>query len=227
MKVIPAINCTAYDSAEEQIKKAREIIVAAHGDSEEKWVHIDLVDGKFAPNITWGSPGELKKLIKENEELKGVNFEIHLMVENPEDDIEEWFEAGAKRIIVHVEAIKDVQGVLDISKKYPDREITVAIVYSTLTKNIQPYLDVFNSFQVLAVSPGLAGQKFNMEALDKVKFLRGKLPNAKIEVDGGVNIETAKLAKEVGADIFVSASHIFKNVNPQEAYNNLYGTVTR
>ena len=155
------------------------------------------------------------------------------MVEEPEKAVEEWLEAGAKRIIIHYEAIFN-PGLRfhevnpnevweEIRNKCVARgaELMLAINPETPVEMLSPLLSKISAFQVLAVNPGPAGQIFLMPSLNKIKFLRGKLPNAKIEVDGGINPETARLAKAAGASILACGTYILKNSDPDGAYHAL------
>lgn len=199
---------------------------------EGDWIHIDVTDAKFTYNKTWNNPEELKKLLKAHKEF---NFKIgvHLMVEEPEKVMGKWLEAGVKRVIAHLEAILDkkyrhpavapekiIEDIFKQSSKF-GAEVMLSTNPETKLEKMETYLEGFAAFQVLAVNPGLAGQKFLPIVLEKVRFLRHHFPNAKIEVDGGVNLETARLVKEAGADILTAASYIFDNKNPKEAYSKL------
>ncbi|MBI2013388.1 MAG: hypothetical protein HYS87_00975 [Candidatus Colwellbacteria bacterium] len=211
MLVIPAINCKDRDSALKQIKKADSFFSASG------WVHIDVVDGEFANVVTWGSPGEVIEL---THKYSHINFEIHLMVAHPEVVLKSWLKSGAKRLIFHIESLRDPVRVAALCKKH-GVEAMLACGVRTPAEWLKKYFGIFDSFQFLAVEPGFAGQKFDVSALKKIKFLRGEQRHVKIEVDGGVEPEVAKLAKDAGADIAVSASYIFKSRSPQRAYNEL------
>lgn len=208
MKIIPAINATSFNGAEKQIEQAAKFA---------ELIHIDIVDGKFAPNKTWGSPDDLSKV---RGQLPNVSFEIHLMVENPEAIVEDWLKAGAKRIIIHLESITDPVYIIETCEHY-GAEVALAINPETEMEKLLAHTDEFKAFLLLAVHPGLAGQKFQHQIVSKIEFLRERAPNVKIEVDGGINPETAKLAKEAGADVLVSASYIFGSENPRKAYEQL------
>lgn len=147
------------------------------------------------------------------------------MVQNPEEIIESWLKTGlVKRVIVHLEALNDAEFIINKCKEF-NAEAMLAIAPYTIFEKLPPpkffAIPFFNLFQVLAVNPGLAGQKFERSSLDKIKFLRELIPNATIEVDGGINPGTAKLVKDAGADIIVSASYIFNSGNPEKAYETL------
>lgn len=209
LEVIPAINCgyKDFECVKDKVKKA---------EGFSKWIHLDVADGVFTFNKTWNNSDEWATL-KTN-----LDLEVHLMVAHPERILESWLKAGAKRAIVHIEAIdkKSAVEILDIAKKY-NAEVMLSLNPETTVHSAEEYFKLFCEFQVLAVIPGIAGQKFLPLVLNKVRFLRGQLPDAKIEVDGGITLETARLAKEAGADIVVSASYIFGNQIPEEAFREL------
>jgi len=215
MEVIPAVNCSDFKTLNKLVEEASKFL------PQNGWVHIDVADGKFTKNVTWGDPEELAsfKTIFPN-----INFEIHLMVENPDEIVDSWFRAGAKRIVVHLETVINPDNLLDLAEQYR-ADIVLAITPSTPADLLLPHTNTFRYFQVLAVEPGLAGQRFKMNNLEKIQFLRDVAPSAKIEVDGGITPETARLVKIAGADIITAASYIFGSVNPKQAYEELYGSV--
>jgi ribulose-phosphate 3-epimerase len=187
------------------------------------WIHIDVSDGKFTPVETWNNPAELNSKFEiRNSKLK---MEVHLMVERPEKQITPWLEAGAKRIILHLEAIKKIsEGELTkMIEKISEAgaEVMLATNPDTPAEELIPYLDSIYQFQFLAVKPGFSGQEFDERIVEKVRFLRERSSDVVIEVDGGINVETAKLVRRAGADIIVSASYIFSNKDPLRAYKNL------
>lgn len=210
MQIIPAINTPDFKTAEKQIKQAAEF---------SEWIHLDITDGVFSPAQIWGNPQELE-LITNNLKLK-TKFELHLMVSNPEGVIDSWLRTGlVKRVIIHLEAMTDSVYILEKCKKY-GAEAMLSINPGTEVERLLAHKDDFKYFQVLAVAPGWAGQKFNEKMIAKIKFISENMPSAIIEVDGGINPETAKLAKAAGADILVSASYIFSHDNPRKAYESL------
>lgn len=212
MKVIPAINCQ-YKDFECVAEKVR----AAEKFSD--WVHLDVADAKFTYNKTWDEAARWPELKTK------LNLEVHLMVEEPEKISELWLKAGAKRLIVHLETIseKSFREISALAKNF-GAEIMISSNPETPAEDMRPYFGKISGFQVLAVHPGLAGQKFQASALEKIKFLRRELPNATIEVDGGVNLETAKLVKDAGADVVAAASYVFGSDNPEKAYQELSKT---
>jgi ribulose-phosphate 3-epimerase len=144
------------------------------------------------------------------------------MVEEPEKAVGEWIKAGAKRLIVHVEAMtpETAAQILKMSREH-GIEVMLSSNPHTSKDVLEPYLKIFSSFQVLSVNPGYTGQPFLPTTLEKVKFLRHSSSSAKIEVDGGINRETAKLAKAAGANIVAAASYIFGVKEPKKAYEEL------
>lgn len=222
MQIIPAINCENFECVREKLQKAEEF---------SDWVQIDIADGKFTPHKTWNNPPELLDV---KGKLSNVNLEIHLMVENPLDVIDDWIESGAKRIIVHHEAIckeavhnenNDETDIINfLLEKCAEKEVELGLAINpgTPVEKIIYHLDRVRFIQILAVDPGLAGQQFQATTLQKIKFLKeNPYIEAIVEVDGGINLETAKLCKEVGADILVSASQIWNSEQPDIAFKEL------
>lgn len=203
--VVPSINCPNFKTASLQIKKAEKFA---------EWIHIDVSDGKFTGTTSWGNPEELKSLGTH------LNIEVHLMVQDPAHVIEDWFSAGAKRAIVHLQTVRDYQFFLDIAEKY-GAEIMLSLDPSIGIGDALPFFGTFSSFQVLSVYPGPSGQKFVGDSVDKIKALREHVPTATIEVDGGINESTGRLAMDAGADILVSGNYIFDSPDPKSAYDKL------
>ena len=153
------------------------------------------------------------------------------MVENPIVVLENWLRIGAQRIIVHFEAVPNYTGEraqeLKSIWEICDKRGAVCVLATnpdTRVSALDPFLSIFNSYLVLSVTPGHPGQNFLPVVLDKIKYLRGKLPTGQIEIDGGINSTTAKLCKEAGADTLVSTSYIFDSPNPEIAYHELQST---
>lgn len=212
MEIIPVINCEDEMCVEKRFKIINDLGSA--------WVHIDVTDGKFAPAKALGDQTELKKLLTAHH-LPQLNIELHLMVENLEEVICDWLEISLSRIIVHAETIEDfdfIEGKCDGG----GIEVGVSIKCDSPTDLLVPYVSHgVRFFHVLAVGPGFSGQKFNDLAIGKIEFLRTADKDIIIEVDGGINPETAKLVKNVGANILVSDSYIFNSTSPSGAYEEL------
>lgn len=217
MQVIPAINETSFEKVKSQVLQAAEFVMPAGG-----WMHLDIADGKFTAHRTWENPADLEQSAFNFADLHAVHFEVHLMVQDPERVVAEWLKAGVGRIIVHMEAVRNADAILEQCQAHGVQAM-LSSNPETPPDALLPFLQNFNAFQVLAVKPGLAGQAFKPEAVKKVKFLRERAPNATIEVDGGITKTTGKLAKDAGADILVSASYIWRNKNPRKAFEELMG----
>lgn len=206
--VIPSINCADFSEAEKKIRIAELFSPDGSG-----WIHLDVSDGKFTKVSSWGDPKAYVSL-KTN-----LNLEVHLMVEDPAGVILAWLEVGAKRIIIHSQAKVNVEDVVNIAKKY-GAEVMISFDPTQIIHEDSKYKNI-SSFQVLAVFPGLSGQKSEKGWEAKIKSLRELYPTATIEVDGGIDRSSAKIAKAAGADILVSGSYIFENPDPKAAFEEL------
>lgn len=210
MQVLPVINCLDFESAKERLGVLKTFL--KKGD----WIHLDVADGRFTFHKSWRNPTEWANLRSE------FSLEVHLMVEEPERYIDPWIAAGAGRLIIHMETLsEDTTRAVVARARRRGIELMFSSNPSTGTKELWPFLRSFSHFQVLAVDPGMSGQKFLPVVLKKIKFLRNFAPNAKIEVDGGMTPEIAKEVKKAGANMIVSASYIFNNKNPKAAYKKL------
>ena len=171
-------------------------------------IHIDVMDGHFVPNITIG-PEVINKLRK----YTLLPFDVHLMISPVHNFIKNFAEAGADIITIHPEATNDLVSSIKKIKSY-NKKAGVSLNPETSVKKVMPVLNSIDLVLVMSVNPGFGGQKFIKEALDKVKILRKEIDSknfkTQIEIDGGINFETAKMAKEAGADILVSGTTIFK-----------------
>ena len=204
MEIIPVINVENF----EEIKEKTKLI-----EPFSKWVHLDAADGTFTKNTIWHNPEDLMGF------KTPLNIEVHLMVAKPEERIEKWLIQNVKRIIFNLESSETPDLIIEKCRKN-GTEIGISIGPDTSWTRLQPFLDKIDMAQILAVYPGFAGQKFTEDSLDKVRHLRKICPKCDIEIDGGVNPETAKKAKEAGANIFVSASYIFSG-DVRERIENL------
>ncbi len=179
-------------------------IVKEHGAS---WVHIDIIDGHFAPNLTMGFA-----VVKSCRKVTDMQLDVHLMVEEPEKWIDRFVEAGADRLTVHVETCPDLAGTLEHIKSLGCKA-AVTLRPDTPVESIKPVLGLVDHVLVMSVQPGWSGQKFMPAALPMIRQIRAWLdevnPQAPIEVDGGVNVETLPLVMEAGATVLVAASAIF------------------
>ncbi|KKT90685.1 MAG: Ribulose-phosphate 3-epimerase [Candidatus Jorgensenbacteria bacterium GW2011_GWA2_45_13] len=214
MEVIPSINCEDIACIAKKIAVVKKLGAL--------WVHLDVGDGVFSSIKLWDKKEDIIKLKDEAlAKMAPIVFEVHLMVKDPEEWIEVWLKAGAKRVIVHCEVIHDLEFLKKKCEEY-GAELGLSIEFSSNIEKLTPFLTEGIEFvHVLSVPPGLQGQKFHEDALKRIELLHKRYPSILIEVDGGIDDKTGKLAKDAGADIFVSATYIFKAAKPDIAYQTL------
>jgi len=171
-------------------------------------IHIDVMDGHFVPNITIG-PEVISKLRK----YTSLPFDVHLMISPVHEFIKNFADAGADIITIHPEATSDLVSSIKKIKSY-NKKAGVSLNPETPVEKVLPVLNLVDLVLIMSVNPGFGGQKFMKETLNKVKVLRKKIDSKKlktqIEIDGGINFENSKMAKEAGVDILVSGTTIFK-----------------
>ena len=171
-------------------------------------IHIDVMDGHFVPNITIG-PEVINKLRK----YTSLPFDVHLMISPVHDFIKNFADAGADIITIHPEATNDLVSSIKKIKSY-NKKVGVSLNPETSVDKALPILSMIDLVLIMSVKPGFGGQKFMQDTLEKVKVLRKEIDTKKfktqIEIDGGINFENAKLAKEAGVNILVSGTTIFK-----------------
>ncbi len=172
-------------------------------------LHIDVMDGHFVNNLSFGLP--VVSCIKTK-----LPMDVHLMVENPEDYIEEFSKLGAERIYVHYEACSDLRNVLLKIVQFGSKA-GVALNPETSIDGIIDVLDLCDSVMIMSVKPGHGGQKFKEDVLYKIEELRARNSLINIAVDGGINDKTAEMARIKGANIMIAGSYIFKAKNREEA----------
>ncbi len=219
--IIPGVNVQSF----EELKKAVSSV-----EPYSDWIHLDVADGTFTKNTLWHNAFDLASL------ETALKLEIHLMILNPEERINDWITEKVKRIIFNLESSKSPNTIIKKCREN-NIEVGISIGPDTSLAKLHSYLDkidpVRNTFfqtllkrfftksiggkvsngvdvvQILSVYPGLSGQKFIQDSLEKIRALNSNFRKYKIEVDGGMNYETAKLVKDAGADIIVSVSYIF------------------
>ncbi|MDD2890036.1 MAG: ribulose-phosphate 3-epimerase [bacterium] len=176
-------------------------------------LHLDVMDGHFVPNITFG-PVVIKGIRK----LTKLPLDVHLMIEKPENWIQQFVDAGADWISFHIEATNKTEQVIEYIKKN-NKKAGIVIKPATPLENILPFIHNLDFVLVMTVNPGFGGQEFMCEPIEKIKKLSKE--NIKIEVDGGINISTAPQVVRAGATILVSGAGIFKTKDPIKAIKEL------
>lgn len=182
-------------------------------------VQWDVMDGQFVDNVTFNDAAATTGVDTV------LNIEAHLMVENPLDYLEPMAMAGIDRVVVHVEALEDVDAFVAKMDKY-DFQKGLAISPETPLSVIESVAGQLDEVLVMTVNPGEAGQRFLPSALEKVKVLRKKYPNLNIAVDGGINAETIVAAKEAGANRFAVNSAVFQTPDPANAFEVLQAKIS-
>lgn len=217
IEIIPAILPKDFAEVEEKVGLVVGLV---------KTVQIDVCDGQFVPNATWPyrkKDDTFEKIKHEQEGLpqwQKLDFEIDMMVNRPEEVVEEWVQTGATRIIIHIEARGDVaKAVESISGRV---EVGLAINIETPIEALQPFIGQIQFVQCMGIDRiGFQGQAFDDKVLDKIKEIRVKYPEMIVSVDGGVSLERAKKLIEAGATRLVAGSAIFNSDNLVEAIEKL------
>ncbi|MBE6068268.1 MAG: ribulose-phosphate 3-epimerase [Clostridium lundense] len=211
IKIAPSILSADFSKLGEEVKN-----IEAHG---ADIVHIDVMDGMFVPNITFGMP-----IIKSIRNVTKMPFDVHLMIEKPDRYIEDFVKAGADIITVHYEADKHIDRTINYIKSFGVKA-AVALNPGTPVSNIKDLIPELDMVLIMSVNPGFGGQKYIKYASNKireVKELKDKFnPNLLIEVDGGVDVSNIREVVESGANVIVAGSAVFKNNDVEGNIKNL------
>ena len=208
-KVAPSILSADFVNLERDIRH-----MAASG---ADYIHVDVMDGNFVPNITIGIP-----VVAAIRKITDLPLDVHLMIDRPLRYVERFCDAGADILTIHAEADTEEDN-QEALRRIRERGVRagVSIKPGTDLPALDPYMDLMDLILVMTVEPGFGGQSFMEGVLPKIQKLRETGYEGDIEVDGGVNPETIKLAARAGANVFVAGSAVFKSENPEETINIL------
>ena len=182
------------------------------------WIHVDVMDGHFVPNITIGVP-----VVKSLRAITNLPLDVHLMIENPEKYIEPFAKAGADILTFHYEAVQknEVKKVINLIKSFGVKA-GLSIKPKTSPDEVLEYLPKLDLLLVMTVEPGFGGQKFMDDCAEKIKVIKQYAhENLIIQVDGGINDKTGKICTEYGANSLVAGNYIYKSENIKQAINSL------
>jgi ribulose-phosphate 3-epimerase len=211
-KIAPSLLSADFSKLQEQITLMEEGGADLH--------HVDVMDGHFVPNITFGP-----FIVKAIKKCSNIPLDVHLMIENPEKYVEDFVRAGADYLTVHVEATKHIHRLLQ-QIRATGAKVGVSLNPGTPLSSIEEILDDVDMILIMSVNPGFGGQSFIPQSLDKIRRLRKMLSDrgldhVEIEIDGGVKLENIAEVAAAGVDIFVSGSGIYNAPNPKEMISEM------
>ena len=206
IKIAPSILSADFSRLGEDIESV----------SAAEFIHIDVMDGCFVPNISIGIP-----VVKSIRKVTAQIFDVHLMIVEPQKYVKQFCMAGADIVTVHVEASSE-ENIIAALKLIREcgKKAGLSVKPGTPAKALIPFLDYVDMILVMTVEPGFGGQKFMADMLPKIREIK-QLTSKPIEVDGGIDFETGKLCIEAGAEILVAGSFVFKSENRNETINKL------
>lgn len=207
--ISPSILSADFANLEKDLKRIR--------DAGAEWAHVDVMDGHFVPNITIGAP-----VVKALRKVSDLFMDVHLMIENPEKYIPDFIKAGSDLITVHYEATKENTNSIIEQIKAGGKKAGLSIKPKTNPEEIKQYLDKVDLILIMTVEPGFGGQAFMPDCAEKIKYIKeNSTKDLYIEVDGGINAETAKICTGYGANVLVAGSYIYGSSDIKNAVSSL------
>ena len=196
--ITPAIISSSFEEIKTKIASLEGVV---------PWVHLDIIDGSYAPVFTWQTPDDLENI------HGNIKIEVHLMIEKPEEFLELWVNK-ADRILIHFETTDRLNEILE-SSRFVNSELGLVLELDTPLEKISPYLPELSFIQLMSIRDiGFQGHSFEQDVLEKIRSLRSVWPEGKIQVDGGIDLDTGQEALKVGADILVAGSSIWRSGQP-------------
>ena len=181
------------------------------------WVHLDVMDGHFVPNISFGLP-----VIKSIRKLTDMFFDVHLMISEPQKYVRRFCEAGADMVTFHVEACTTEEALFCINEIHAcGKQAGISIKPGTPVSSLEPFRGLVEMVLVMPVEPGFGGQKFMADMMPKIGEVKRLMPGVIVEIDGGVNGETVKTAAENDVDVVVAGSYVFGAEDRKAAIESL------
>ena len=166
------------------------------------WIHCDVMDGNFVPNLTFGMP-----VVKSIRKCVVLPLDVHLMIERPERYVQAFAEVGADLITIHQEACDDVAGCLKLIRSC-GKQAGISLKPATPVEVLEQYRGLFDMILIMSVEPGFGGQAFIESSVEKIRRAKQLFPNVLVEVDGGINQDTARSVIDAGVDVIVAGSAI-------------------
>lgn len=179
------------------------------------WIHCDVMDGNFVPNISIGIP-----VLKSIRKCVVIPLDVHLMISEPIRYVKQFAEAGANIITFHVEATEQVVQTANLIREC-GKKVGLSVKPDTPVDVLLPYKGLFDMVLIMSVEPGFGGQSFISSSVDKIKRARELFPDVLIEVDGGINADTARLVIDAGVDVIVAGNAVMLAPDRKEAIQNL------
>jgi len=203
IKIAPSLLSADFSQLGNEIKLLEQ--------AEADYLHLDVMDGSFVPNLTFGN-----EVIKSLRKITNLPFDAHLMINNPQNHISAFVDAGCDIITIHAESCLHLDRTLALIKSC-HKKAGLSLVPSTPENMVQYLLDKLDLILVMTVNPGFGGQKFLASQLQKISNLQQLIKNSgkniELQVDGGINLATAPLVARAGADVLVAGSYVFSSDN--------------